>query len=83
MYTIKIEKTTLELQPATQSYEKVKDYEGAEGPNGESKYGYVTRPPQEKEVTKIVYQQVVDSADIVAVVAAINGANFTGYGKKE
>ena len=73
MYEITIKKIAMKTQPASQSYEKISDTGGSDGG---TKYDYVTKPPYDKEVSEVVYQQSVETINIIDTVAAINGVTF-------
>lgn len=58
----------MKTQPASQVFEKISD---TEGEDGGVKY-YVSKPSYDKEVSEVVYQESVETINIIDIVAAIN-----------
>lgn len=73
MYEITIKSTKITTVLEAQSFQQIAD---TGGEDGGVKYGYVTKPPHEKEVTTTVFSQTVEALNILEVVAAINGVTF-------
>lgn len=73
MYEITIKKTEVTTATEAQSFQKIAD---TGGEDGGAKYGYVTKPPHEKDVTTTVFSQTMDNLNIIDVVAAVNGVTF-------
>lgn len=71
-YTIKIEKTYMKEVPESQSYEAHAKPEV----DGDGGWGYVTKPAHIREATVEVYRQEVEDVDMLAIVAAINKAEW-------
>jgi hypothetical protein len=70
MYEVTIKKTVKTEMPASKSYERIADTGGED--NG-PKYGYIDKPAYTKDEDIVVFQQMLETLDILATLAALNG----------